>query len=262
MLCRSRMGYKRNSFLTIMGLCFFILTALFSGCATQKTNMEVTPMSKLTAHESIDLRGKTITTYVLYYTVEKLQNMHEGEILEVVTDDYKAIENDILAWTRMTGHKLRDHVEEENYYIFYIEKSSPIEVESSLAIVISNNGLTELLSPLGFALAAALEGIDVYLYFQGPGVKILKQGYRAKLKGFGRPFSNAARNGMAKAGHISPQDKLQQLKSLGAHIYVCAPSMDRFKVRQDELIFDDVVLAAYMTFTEIMHNADIQIYVQ
>jgi predicted peroxiredoxin/TusA-related sulfurtransferase len=224
--------------------------------------MEVTPMGTLTAHETIDLRGKTITTYVLYYTVEKLQPMHEGEILEVVTDNYKAIQNDVLAWTRMTGHKLRDHVEKENYYIFYIEKSSPIERESTLALVISNNGLTELLSPLGFALAAALEGIDVYLYFQGPAVKVLKRDFKAKLKGFGRPFSKAARNGMAKVGHISPQDKLHQLRSLGAHIYVCAPSMDHYKVEQDELIFDDIILAAYLTFTEIMHNADIQIYVQ
>jgi predicted peroxiredoxin/TusA-related sulfurtransferase len=223
--------------------------------------MEVTPMSTMVAHDTIDLRGKTITTYVLYFTVEKLQHMREGEILEVVTNNYEAIQNDILAWTRMTGHKLKSTVREEHYHLFYIEKSVPIEVESHLAMVISNKGLTELLSPLGFALAAALEGIDVHLYFQGPAVKVLKKGYKAKLKGIGSLFSKPARNGMAKVGHIPPQEKLYQLKELGAYIYICAPSMDRFKVKKEELIFDDIIVAEYLTFTEILHNADIQIYI-
>jgi predicted peroxiredoxin len=191
-----------------------------------------------------------------------MQPMHEGEILELVTDNYKAIQNDVFAWTRMTGHKLRDHVEKEDYYIFYIEKSYTVARNSTLALVISGNGLTELLSPLGFSLAAALEGIDVYLYFQGPAVKVLKRDFKAKLKGFGRPFSKAAQNGMAKVGHVSPQDKLHQLRSLGAHIYVCAPSMDRYKVKQDELLFEDIIVAEYMTFAEILYNADIHVYVQ
>ena len=45
-------------------------------------------------------------------------------------------------------------------------------------MVISNPDLEELLSPLGFALAAALEGIEVRLYVQGPAVRILGRGAR------------------------------------------------------------------------------------
>jgi predicted peroxiredoxin/TusA-related sulfurtransferase len=246
----------------IVSILVLVLSVLIStgSCATQKQNMEVTPMGTMVAHDSIDLRGKTITTYILYFTVEKLQHMHQGEVLEVITDNYEAIHTDIQAWTRMTGHILKSTEKKEHYYIFYIEKSSPTEVDSQLAMVISSKGLTELLSPLGFALGAALEGIDVHLYFQGPGVKVLKQGYQAKLPGLGRPFSNTARKGMANSGHIPPQEKLQQLHELGAHIYICAGSMDHYKVKKEELIFDDIIVAEYLTFMEVMHSADIQLY--
>jgi predicted peroxiredoxin/TusA-related sulfurtransferase len=260
--CRTSTKQTYFAPITIFFLIILLLAILYSGCATQKQNMEVKPMSTMTAHDTIDLRGKTISTYVLYHTVQKLKQMHTGETLEVVTDNYEALQNDMNAWTRMTGHILKGSVNHNDYHTYYIEKSNPIKRDSKLAIVISNKGMLELLSPLGFSLAAALEGIDVHLYFQGPGVKVLKKGYKAKLPGLGRPFSKAARNGLAKAGHLSPQDKLHQLKASGAHIYVCGPSMDHYKVKKEELIFDDIIVAEYLTFTEVFHDADIQIYVQ
>ena len=36
--------------------------------------------------------------------------------------------------------------------------------------------------------------------------------------------------------------------------------MDHFGVRKDELIFDDAVIAEYITFMEAMHKADVHIY--
>lgn len=49
------------------------------------------------------MRGKTITPFILYYAVKNLEDMQEGEILEVNTDKFEAIENDINAWSCMTG---------------------------------------------------------------------------------------------------------------------------------------------------------------
>ena len=70
------------------------------------------------------------------------------------------------------------------------------------------------------------------------------------------------RKEMAKAGHLPPQDKLEQLKELGARIYICGGSMDPFGVKKSDLIFDDVIVAEYLTFLEVMENADIQIFLQ
>jgi hypothetical protein len=58
------------------------------------------------AQASIDMTGKTITTYIVYHAAVKLREMNEGEVLEIVTDGFTAIESDIKAWCRMSGQAL------------------------------------------------------------------------------------------------------------------------------------------------------------
>ncbi len=38
--------------------------------------------------------------------------------------------------------------------------------------------------------------------------------------------------------------------------------MDRFKVRKEDLIFDDLPIVAYMTFMAVMDEADIHVFLQ
>jgi len=243
-------------------LSIVALASLVIGCATHNQYSEVLPMGKIPVNRSIDMRGKTITPYILYYTVKNLKDMQEGEILEVNTDKFEAIENDINAWSRMTGYSLVEMETGDTYQRYYIKKVNIKKREKKLAMIISDPGLEKLLSPLGLALSAALSGTDVYLYFQGPAVRVLKKNFKAKLSGIQKPFSSFARKEMAKAGHLPPQDKLEQLKELGARIYICGGSMDPFGVKKSDLIFDDVIIAEYLTFLEIMDNADIHIFLQ
>ena len=216
--------------------------------------------SPTTPHQAIDGRGKTITTHVVYAAAKQLEDMARGEVLEILTDDFEPFEPDIAAWCNATGHRLLTSEKTEHGLRFLIEKGVPKAKDTSLAMVISEGGLEELLSPLGFALAAALEGIDVHLYFQGPAVRTLARGNQPKLKGWTRPFTRFAATGMAKAGHVPAQEKLRQLRSLGAHIYMCGPSMDHFKVAKETLIFDDLPLIEYLTFMTVMEDADIHLY--
>jgi predicted peroxiredoxin/TusA-related sulfurtransferase len=217
-------------------------------------------VAKIEAQASIDMRGKKITTFILHDAVMKLRDMATGEVVELVTDDFEPIESDVRAWCRMTGHKLVELKRDGGCQRYIIEKGEPKETEHKLALVMSNPGLEELLSPLAFALAAALASTEVYIYFQGPAVRVLAKGFRARLSGLSRPFSVFARRGMAKTGHIPPQDKLKQLKELGARFYACGPSMDHFGVKKSEFIFDDVTVSEYLTFMEVMKGADIHIY--
>lgn len=235
---------------------------LIMGCATHNLHSEVLPMGKIPADRSIDMRGKTITPFILYNAVQNFKDMKEGEILEINTDIFEVIENDINAWCRMTGYGLEEMETGNNYQRYYIKKTAMKKCERKLAMIISDPGLEKLVSPLGFALSAALSGSDVYIYFQGPAVRVLKKNFKAKLSGIQKPFSYFARKGMAKVGHLPPQDKLRQLEELGAHIYICGGSMDPFGVEKNDVIFDDVIVAEYLTFLEIMDNADIHIFLQ
>lgn len=218
-------------------------------------------MEMLMFDRSLDRRGKTISTFVVFDATTELATMEEGEVLELLTDDYEPLQRDITAWCESTGQVLLSSERAKAGRRFLIEKRMPKTKETSLAMVISPDGLEELLSPLGFALAAALEGIAVSLYIQGPAVRILERGYRPKLKGWARPFSRFAASDMTKSGHIPAQDKLRQLHSLGADIYMCGPSMEHFKVRPQDLILADLPGVEYLTFMSVMEGADIHLWV-
>jgi predicted peroxiredoxin len=91
-------------------------------------------------------------------------------------------------------------------------------------------------------------------------VRVLATGYTAKMHGPGKPFSRFPRSGLAKVGHIAPQEKITQLQELGAQLYACGPSMDHYKVDLADLAFDGVIVSEYLTFMEQMHSADIHLY--
>jgi len=217
-------------------------------------------VNTVTATSTLDRRGKTITTYVAFDAAARLEAMGEGEILELLTEDTDPFEPDLRAWCRAAGHTLVESERTTRGRRFLIEKGTPVAKDTTMAMVVSVDGLEELLSPLGFALAAALEGVDVHLFFQGPGVRVLANGFRPKLQGWARPFSRMAAAGMTRTGHIPAQDKLRQLRTLGAHVYACGPSMEHFKVDRSDLIFDDVSLVAYLTFMAVMERADVTLY--
>lgn len=212
---------------------------------------------------AIDTRPKMVTTAIAYEAHRELQNMAEGELLEVTTESHEAIENDLRAWCRMTGQWLAGVEHEADLHRYFIAKRDVAEAAPRrLALVISNPGLEELLSPLAFALAGALEGMDVAIYFQGPAVKALTKGFKAKLQGTNRPFSTFARRGLAGIGHAPAQEKLRQLAELGATFYACGPSMDHFGVAKGEFLFEGVVIAEYLSFMEVMDQADIRFFLQ
>lgn len=214
-----------------------------------------------TLEPALDMRGKTISTFVIYAVADQFSNLAEGEIVELLTDANEALDNDIRAWSRMTGHQLIEVERGAREYRYQIRKQQPHPSGRHVAAVVGVGGLEELLSPLGFALAAALEGADVSLYFQGPAVRVLAKGFVDRLHGLSRPFSRFARSGLNAAGHVPAQEKIAQLQSLGARLYVCGPSMQHFKVRRSDLAFDGVIVGEYLTFMEVMANADVHLYV-
>jgi predicted peroxiredoxin/TusA-related sulfurtransferase len=213
-----------------------------------------------TVARTLDRRGKTISTFVAFDAANELAAMADGEVLELVTDDFGPLEPEMTAWCAAAGHRLRDSTTIPGAHRFLIEKGSAAPKGTSLAVVVSSDGLEELLSPLGFALAAALEGMAVHLYFQGPAVRVLQHGFRPRLRGWARPFTRFAAGGLKRAGHIPAQDKLRQLHALGARVYVCGPSLAHFRVDADDLVVDDVKVVEYLAFMAVMASADIHLY--
>jgi predicted peroxiredoxin/TusA-related sulfurtransferase len=211
---------------------------------------------------ALDLRGKSITTFVAHEIASRLDDMEIGDSVAAIVDDTEAMDRDLGTWSKVTGHGLERAAPAAGAHEYTITKGPPRAAERGLAMVISNPGLFELLSPLGFALAASLEGLPVRIYFQARAVRVLKKGFTPRIGGLGRPFSVFASRGLERAGHVHPQEKLRQLEQRGAEFYLCGPSMEHFKVRKEELVFPNAKVAAYLTFMAVMADSDIHIFVQ
>jgi predicted peroxiredoxin len=212
--------------------------------------------------DTLDFAGKKITAFIVYNVAEYFIIKQPGEKVIVKTENYKAIENDLEAWSRMTGYQVRIVERKNNCTIYEFIKGQKINKDKKFAIVISENGLEQLLSPLGLAISCGLSGYNVNIYFQGPAVKVLTKGFKEKLPGFNSIFSGFARSGLEKIGHVPAQQKLKVLQELGAKFYVCQPSMEHFGAREKDFAFDNLILCEYLTFLEVYNTADLKLFLQ
>ena len=55
-------------------------------------------------------------------TAEKIKQMHQGEILEILADD-KGVRQDIPAWCRTTGNEFLGLEEDSGQYKVYVKKT-------------------------------------------------------------------------------------------------------------------------------------------
>jgi len=225
----------------------------------EEVEVRSTPGLVEAARRELDLRGRTITTAIVWAAREQLTELAVGDEIELQTEPFPAIVPDLEAWCRATGHELVDVLRNGESWRVRLRKGEPRRNEQRVAVVVSSDGLTELLLPLGFALAAALGGARVSVYLAGPAVHLLAPGFRARLDGFARPFSRFARSGLEKVGHVAPDEKLRQLQALGAALYACGPSLQHFGVDPERIVFDDVIVCEYLTFMEVMQQADVQL---
>ena len=223
-------------------------------------------METLNSKDTVDLTEKIITPYIVYHIVQKLKKIDGDLVLKIVTDNFIAIENDIKAWSRMSGYKIEKIETLDKKLVFHIKNFSKKKLEEKpiekLAMIISDPSLEKLLSPLGLAVSAALSGKQVHIFFQGPATRLLKKGYNASLEGLSKPFSRFARNSLANMGHLPANEKLRQLKEFGSVFYICGGSMDHFGVKEQDLIFNDIIIAEYFTILEVMDKANTKIMLQ
>ncbi len=210
---------------------------------------------------SIDVRGRTISTAIAEAVRPALSELAEGDELELRTERFEALVPDLQAWGRFAGHEVVEVVPDGAWQRVRLRRTAVVPRPPwRVAVVVSSDGLLELLSPLGFALAGALEGAAVAVYLQGPAVHVLAPDFKGRLPGLWRPFSRLARAGQERIGHVGAQHKLRQLQTLGGRIYACGPSLQQFKVPRDRIVLPHVTVCEYLTFMEVMADADVQLY--
>ena len=206
--------------------------------------------SRNAGHHHLDLRGTGLTTEIVARAINRLDAMKPGEALSIQVDAGEAIDNDLRSWCEATGNHLVRVDDNGDSRIYVIEKGVSMSVVHRLALVISSPDPDHLEAPLSLALAAALEDVDVSIFFEGPAVRLL-----APLPDRGRRRLRRARTRTLSEAH----DRLQQIHDLGGHLYVSERALAEFGLSDVELAFERIIHAEYLTFLPVMEEADIQL---
>lgn len=200
----------------------------------------------------LDLRGNGVTTDIVAQAINCLATMTHGEALALKVDAAEAIDNDVRAWCEATGNHLIKVDDDGEARTYIIEKGVPMSVVHRLALVISSSDPADLEAPLSLALAAALEGVDVSLFFEGDAISVLTSDYPG---GGHRGWFGRSRRAARSGAH----DRVRRIHDLGGDLYACARAVAEHKIIRGDFAFDRIIHAEYLTFLPVMEDADIQL---
>src|SRR5271167_4785197 len=75
----------------------------------------------------VDGRGRSISTAILYKVWRAMRELPPGEVITVSTDPLPAVDNDIRAWCRTTGHELVDVKQAAGAREYAIRKAEAVQ---------------------------------------------------------------------------------------------------------------------------------------
>jgi predicted peroxiredoxin/TusA-related sulfurtransferase len=211
----------------------------------------------------VDARWTWKPYRVIYEVIKAMRAEEIGSVVEVSTKDDKGLLNDVATWCEATGHEiLSSERPSEGEVRSLIRKGEPRPNDQTMTVIMSTASLEHAVYPLDKALAGAVLGMDVNVVFEGAGVRLLKRGYRSKLNGtIGGLFTSMVERVMKKEiGWPLPQESIVILEDLGAHFYVCGPSMFGYGVREEDLIVREYALGAVVTWADLLAHSDIHVF--
>lgn len=200
---------------------------------------------------------------VAYEATKVMRTIDTGAVVEILTKDDPGLLNDLSTWCDTTGHQLLvSEPVSDGHVRSVVRKGEPRTNDRSMTVIVSTAGLEHVVFPLDKALAAAVLGMDVHVVFEGAGVRLLKRGYRSKLSGLvGGVFTPMVERVMRREiGWPLPAESIAMLGDLGAHFYVCGPSMFGYGVRAEDLIVKDYTLAAVVTWADLLSRTDVHVF--
>jgi TusA-related sulfurtransferase/predicted peroxiredoxin len=219
----------------------------------------------MTSHEraQVDVRGTWKPYRGIYEVIKALRDQETTSVLELIMNYDKGILKDIRTWCEATGNELLSSERQgEKEMRCLIQKGEPKTNNRRMTVIISTANLDYVVYPLDKALAGVVLGMDINIVFEGAGVRLLKRGCRSKLSGVvGGVFTSIVERVMKnKIGWPLPQESILILEDLGAHFYVCGPSMFGYGVREEEFIVENYTIGAVITWVDLLACTDIHVF--
>jgi predicted peroxiredoxin/TusA-related sulfurtransferase len=211
----------------------------------------------------VEVSGTWKPYRVIYEIIKAQRELGPGAVVEVVAKDDEGILADVRTWCATTGQELIAVQRQPAGRACLVvrpgeRKASP----KSMTVIVSTASLEYVVFPLEKALAAAVLGMDVYVVFEGAGVRLLQRGYRPRVSGLaGRFFTPMVERVMREQiGWPLPPESIAILEDLGARFYVCGPSMVGYGVPESELTVSKYTLGAVVTWAGLLARTDVHVF--
>ncbi|CZR52673.1 uncharacterized protein PAC_02550 [Phialocephala subalpina] len=221
----------------------------------------------------VDARNTTKSYIAIYSVIKEFSHRNPESVIELLIPNSKGMLHDIATWCETTGNKLigsefsSDGGTEDIHVVIQkgvrtgIDQEGERGREKKMTVVISTADLDYVVPPLDKALAGKVLGMDVSVVFEGAGVKLLKNGYRATRSGlFGNFRTSSIETSLTNSGSPLPSEGITMLKELGAKFYVCGPSMEANGVRQEELVVEHSIVGSTVTWVSLLEHSGVNVF--
>ncbi|HHW94555.1 MAG TPA: FAD-dependent oxidoreductase [Mogibacterium sp.] len=229
---------------------------------------------------------------------ESINNMEEGEVLEVIASD-PGFAKDIVAWCKRTGNTLLSNEKVGDEYVAHVMKglasddeevmaeegsSVPVAQEKGKTIIVFSGDMDKVMASFIIANGAAAMGKPVTMFFTFWGLSVLRKADSPNIKKtpmeamFGMMLPKGADKlsiskmnmgglGTAMMKKIMKDKNVDSLEDLiksamnnGVKIVACTMSMDVMGLKADELI-DEVELGGVGYYLGDAEDSNVNLFI-
>ncbi|PVH69433.1 hypothetical protein DL98DRAFT_522188 [Cadophora sp. DSE1049] len=211
----------------------------------------------------VDARHSTSSPTILALLLQKLSPLNPEDMIELATKNNKGLFRDICLWCERTGNQLvtSEHTSEDEDIHFIMQKGQERSRSKKMVAVMSTANLGAVVGVLEKAVGGCVLGMDVSLFFDGTGVRLLQTGYRARCPGiFGRFRTNKVDMALKRQGRLLPKGAIEMLEELGANFFVCGPSLETFGVQEAEISVAKYDVVSGVTLADLLSRGDVNLF--
>ncbi|EKD12766.1 uncharacterized protein L3040_006918 [Drepanopeziza brunnea f. sp. 'multigermtubi'] len=213
----------------------------------------------------VDATHTLASPIVLSSLRQDLASLNPEDIAELVIRNNKGLFRDVCIWCERTGNDMiaSEHANDNLDVHCLIQKGEGMSLSGrrKMVVVVGTAELEKAVGVLEKALGGAVMGMEVLIWFEGSGVRIVREGYRPLVGGvFGRLWTRAVEGCLRKMGRPLPREAINILEELGASFFVCGPSLERFGVREEELSVKNFELGSIVMLVDMLDKADVALF--
>ncbi|KAH7407264.1 hypothetical protein BKA64DRAFT_705674 [Cadophora sp. MPI-SDFR-AT-0126] len=211
----------------------------------------------------VDGRHCVSSPIIVALLLRKLNPMNPEDMIELAIKNNKGIFHDICLWCERTGNRLitSEHTSEDEDIHCIIQKGEGRAKTKKIVVVMSTANLKVSVGLLEKAIGGCVLGMDVSLFFEGTGVRLLQTGYRARCQGiFGTFRTKKIEDELRRARKLLPKHAIEMLEELGANFFVCGASLERLRVEEEEISVAKYEIVSGIRLIDLLARSDINLF--